>query len=53
MKTLARTVNIVSLIFGLLAIIGSLDPVQGADPYAMLGGLMFLAIGWINVANNQ
>ena len=42
MKTALKTMSIISIVLGSLAILGSMDPVEG---YAMVGGGLFLAEG--------
>ena len=44
MKTTLKIVSIIEIVIGSLAIFGSFDPLDG---YALLGGALFVACGWI------
>lgn len=55
MKTAVKVLGIISIVIGGLAMVGSLDPVDG---YGVFGGGLFLAQGIVNLCflkqvNNQ
>lgn len=54
METTAKVLNIIAVVYGVLVILGSLlSPVPEDVMYGIVGGLMFIGLAGVNLANKK